>query len=83
MQLEKEVAVEIEAFEDSLSVDIDWDASDTILRPREYVDHWRILLWDKAFKPYLGDNHDIVFAKGDNLLEFEERAFAINRVANR
>ena len=44
MQLEKEVAVEIKAFEDSLSVDIDWDASDTILHPREYVDRWRILL---------------------------------------
>ena len=83
MQLEKEVAVEYETFEGSLSVDIDWDASDIILRPREYVDHWRILLWDRAFKPYLGDNPDIVFAKGDNLLEFEEGALAIKRVTYR
>ena len=83
MQLEKEVAVEIETFEDCLSVDIDWDASDIILRPREYVDHWRIFLWDKAFISYLGDNPDVVFAKGDNLLEFEEGALAIKRVTYR
>jgi hypothetical protein len=37
--LEKEVAVEIETFEESLSVDIDWDASETIMRPRKYVEH--------------------------------------------
>jgi hypothetical protein len=53
--LEKEVAIEIETLEESLSVDIDWDASETIMRPLEYVEHWRIVLWDKAFKPYLGD----------------------------
>jgi hypothetical protein len=38
--LEKEVAVEVETFEDSLSVDINLNTSETILRPREYVDHW-------------------------------------------
>ena len=83
MQLEKEVAVEIETLEESLSVDIDWDASETILRPREYVDHWRIVLWDQAFNIYLGDKPNILFAKGDNLLEFEEGALAIKRVAYR
>ena len=58
-------------------MDIDWDASETILRPREYVDHWRILFWDKAFKSYLGNNPNIVFVKSDNLLEFEEGALTI------
>ena len=80
MQFEKKVTVEIESFEDSLSGDI---ASDTILRPCEYVDNWRIFLWDRAFKPYLGDNPDINFAKGDNLLEFEEGALAIKYVTYR
>ena len=83
MQLEKEVSVEIETFEESLSVNIDWDASETILRPREHVDHWRIVLWDIAFKPYLGDKPNIAFAKGDNLLEFEEGALAIKRITYR
>jgi hypothetical protein len=81
--LEKEISVQIESFQDDLTVDIDWDASETILRPREYVDHWRILLWDRAFKPYLGDKPDIPFSKGDNLLEFEEGALAIKRIAYR
>ena len=44
MQLEKEISVEIETFEENLSVNIDWDASETILHPHEYVDHWRIVL---------------------------------------
>ena len=79
--MEKEVSVQIEIFQDNLTVDIDWDTPETILRPREYVDHWRILLWNKAFKPYLGDKPHIPFAKGDNLLEFEEGALAIKRVA--
>ena len=83
MQLEKEVSVEIKTFEESLSIDIDWDTSKTISCPREYIDHWRIVLWDRAFKPYLGDKPDIPFAKGDNLLKFEEGALAIKRVAYR
>jgi hypothetical protein len=83
LQLENEVSVEIETFEGSLSVDIDWNASETILRPHEYVDHWWIVLWDKAFKPYSDNKSDIAFAKGDNLLEFEEGALAIKRVAYR
>jgi len=83
MQLETEVSIQIDTFQENLGVDIDWDASETILRPREYVDHWRIVLWDRAFQPYLGDNPDTAFAKGDNLSEFEEGALAIKRVTYR
>ena len=43
MQLENEVSVVIETFEESLFIDIDWDASKTILCPHDYVDHWRIV----------------------------------------
>jgi hypothetical protein len=35
MQLEKEVSVQIETFKKNLTVNIDWDASETILRPRD------------------------------------------------
>jgi hypothetical protein len=83
MQLKKEVAVEIKTFKESLSVDIDWHASKTILRPHEYVDQWRIVLWDRAIKPYLGDKPNIPFAKCDNFLEFEEGVLVIKRVAYR
>ena len=50
MQLEREASNQIDTFEENLVVDIDWDASEIILRPHEYVDHWRIVLWDRAFK---------------------------------
>lgn len=71
MQLENEISVQIKTFKESLCVDIDWDTFGTILCSREYVDYQRVVFWDKAFKPYLSDNPDIVFFKGDNLLEIE------------
>jgi hypothetical protein len=83
LQLEKEILVEIETFEGSLSVDIDWDASETFMRPRKYINHWWIVLWDRAFKPHFGDKPDIPFAKGDKLLELKEGALTIKRVAYR
>jgi hypothetical protein len=83
MQLEKEVSVHIEAFEDNLALNIDWDAFETILRACKNVDHWWIVFQDKAFKPYMGDKPDISFAKSDNILEFEEGALSIKRVVYR
>jgi hypothetical protein len=81
--LEQDVSLEIDSFENTLTVDIDWDATETILRPSEYVEHWRISLWNKAFKRYVGESADIKFCKGDKLLEFEEGPLAVKRVAYR
>ena len=82
-ELEKKIWVQFETFHDNLTVDIDWDALQTILRPREYVDHRKILLWERAFKIYLSNKPNIPFAKSDNLLAFEEDALAIKRIAYR
>jgi hypothetical protein len=80
--LEKGVEAEIASFENELSVDIDWNSSE-ILNPSNYVEHWRLILWEKAFRVYFEDNADLTFSKGLDLFEFAEGPIAIKRVAYR
>jgi hypothetical protein len=53
--LEKGVEAEIASFENELTVDIDWNSTE-ILHPSNYVEHWRLILWDKAFRVYFEEN---------------------------
>ena len=80
--MEKGVEAEIASFENELSVDIDWTCAD-ILHPSNYVEHWRVILWDKAFRVYFDNKGDLKFSKGLDLLEFDEGPIAIKRVAYR
>ena len=41
-----------EDMEKELNVKILWSAH--ILRPTEYIEKWRIMLWTKAFRPFFG-----------------------------
>ena len=79
--MEKGVEAEIASFENEASVEIDWGSTKDILQPANYVEHWRLILWDKAFLVYFDDKGDLKFVKGLNLLEFEEGPIAIKRVA--
>lgn len=81
--MEKGVEAEIASFENEADVDIDWGSSEDILQPANYVEHWRLILWDKAFLVYFDDKGDLKFVKGLDLLEFEEGPIAIKRVAYR
>jgi len=80
--LEKGVEAEIASFENECSIDIDWNSAE-ILQPSNYVEHWRLNLWDKAFRVYFDDKCDFKFVKGLDLYEFEEGPIAIRRVAYR
>jgi hypothetical protein len=80
--LEKGVEAEIASFENECSVDIDWISAD-ILQPSNYVEHWRLILWDKAFRVYFDDKGELKFVKGLDLMEFVEGPIAIKRVAYR
>jgi hypothetical protein len=53
-------------------VDIDWISTE-ILHPFNYVEHWRLILWDKAFRVYFNDKGNLKFSKGLDLMEFECR----------
>ena len=78
--MEKGVEAEITSFENECSVDIDWISTE-ILQPSNYVEHWRLILWDKAFQVYFDDKGDLKFVKGLDLTEFEEGPIAIKRIA--
>lgn len=81
--MEKGVEAEIASFENEHSVDIDWGSIEDILQPANYVEHWRLLLWDKAFRVYFDDKGELKFVKGIDLMEFDEGPMAIKRVAYR
>jgi hypothetical protein len=51
------------------------------LQPAHYVEHWRLVLWDKVFCVYFDEKGDFKFTKGLNVMEFEEGPIAIKRVA--
>jgi hypothetical protein len=80
--LEKGVEAEIASFENKLTVDIDWNST-KIFHPSNYVEHWRLILWDKAFRVYFEEKADLTFSKGLDLFEFAEGTIAIKRVAYR
>ena len=81
--MEKGVEAEITSFENECSVDIDWIFTENILQPANYIEHWRLILWNKAFRVYSDNKGDLKFIKGLDLLEFKEGPIAIKRVAYR
>ena len=70
---------------------IDWDASKDVLKPGEFVDRWRIVLWNQAFLPFFisktskdsKDSKDSKFVKGSNLFKFPGGPMAIKCVVYR
>jgi hypothetical protein len=80
--LEKGVEAEIASFENECSGDIDWISLE-ILQLSNYVEHWRLILWDKAFRVYFDDKGELKFVKGLDINEFDEGPIAIKRVAYR
>ena len=81
--MEKGVEAEIASFENECSIDVDWASAEDVLQPAHYVEHWRLVLCDKAFRVYFDEKGDLKFTKGLNLLDFEEGPIAIKRVAYR
>ena len=79
--MEKGVEAEIASIENECSVDIDWESTEDIMQPANFVAKWRLTLWDKAFRVYFDNKGDLKFVKGLDLMEFDEGAIAIKRAA--
>ena len=62
---------------------VDWDSPVRILGPKELVDRWRILLWEKPFLPFLSPTKGAKFVKGTDLRAFDGGEQAIKRVLYR
>jgi hypothetical protein len=78
--LKKGVEAKIASFKNKCSVDIDWISTE-ILQPSNFVEHWRLILWDKAFRVYFDDKGNLRFVKGLDLMESEEGSIAIKCIA--
>ena len=62
---------------------VDWDSPVGIRGPKEFVDRWRILLWEKAFLPIFSPAKGAKFVKGMDLNTFDSGEQAINRILYR
>ena len=75
--MEKGVEAEIASFDNECSIGVDWASVEDVLQPAHYVEHWRLILWDKDF-------HILFDEKcGLDLIEFEEGPIVVKRVAYR
>ena len=81
--MEKGVEGEIASFENECSIDIDWVSMQDLFQPADFVEHWRLILWDKVFGVCFDDKDVLKFTKGLDLMEFKEGPLTIKRVAYR
>ena len=73
-------------FHDMTAVELpglNMNAPGGILDPSQYVERWRISLWDKAFLPFLASKTNVNFSKSSVLKEFEGGENAWRRVLYR
>ncbi len=82
-QLEEAVVREFEDTCRSEKLSINWKASPDVKRPGDYVESWRILLWDKAFPTFIGSKADPPYDKKSNFIKFAWTAQAVKRVVYR
>ena len=58
---------------------VNWDASEGVLQPKDYIDKWRILLWDRAFLPLFASKASPKFTKDTKLRKMDGGSKIINR----
>ena len=81
--LKKGVEGEIASFENECSINIDSVSMEDLLQPAHFVEHWRLILWDKALRVYFDNKGVLKFIQRLDLMEFEEGPIAIKRIAYR
>lgn len=64
-------------------LDINWNASPDVQRPGDYVESWRILLWDRAFPAFLGSKAKKTFDKKTIFTKFPGTEDVVKRVIYR
>lgn len=62
---------------------VNWEASPGILKPSDYVERWRIILWEKAFFSFLHPNIKPPFLKSTRLDNVPSADLAIKRLLYR
>ena len=76
--MEAALALDFSKCEAELQQPINWDASGGVLQPKDYIDKWRILLWDRAFLPLFAAKASPKFMKGMELKKMDGGTKIIN-----
>lgn len=82
LQLEDQLLREFEKISEKLEP-IDWRASGGIKTPSQYVETYRILLWDKAFLPFFNAEADPVYKKETKFTKYPGTGSVVQRVLYR
>lgn len=64
-------------------ISVDWEASPGILKPAEYLERWRMILWDKAFLSFLHPSLKPPFLKSTRFEDAALTDIAVKRVLYR
>jgi hypothetical protein len=75
--------VEFEKLSKSGTITVDWNASPGIMHPSDYVEKWRLILWEKAFLVFVHPNVRPPFLKGTNLDGLPQADLVIQRLLYR
>jgi hypothetical protein len=63
-------------------MEVDWSVPG-VRQPDDYVDCWRILLWDKAFVQFFGQNNKKLYSKKSVFKDYPGAESALKRVLYR
>ena len=72
------VALDFSKCEVELQQSFNWDASEGVSRPKDYIEKWRILLWDRTFLPLFAVKASLEFTKGTKLRKMDGGTKIIN-----
>ena len=82
-QLEDKFTTEFEKLCKSGAITVDWNASPGIMRPTDYVEKWRMILWEKAFMLFVHPSVKPPFSKGSNFNDLLKVDLLIQRLLYR
>lgn len=63
-------------------ISVDWSIPG-LRKPGDFVESWRILLWDRAFSSFFGSKDSKLYHKKTNFKEYPGTAEAVKRVVYR
>ena len=78
-QLEAALALDFSKYEARLQQPVNWDALEGVLWPKDYINKWRILLWDRVFLSLFATKASSKFTKGTELRKIDGGTKIINR----
>lgn len=78
--MEEKLEEEMEELITTNNLDVQWAG---VLKPKEYIETWRVRLWNKAYSSFLASNASPKFHKGTDLMKIAGGTMAVDRLVYR